>query len=104
MVVLETGPELLTGSTRVKAGTVTKLALNTITTVAFAQLGKVRGNLMIDLRATNDKLHDRAIRILVALFPQLSREDAARELAADDGVLRATVERLERSNDQGGSA
>lgn len=101
MVVLETGPELLTGSTRLKAGSVTKLALNTITTVAFAQLGKVRGNLMIDLRATNDKLHDRAIRILMTLFTTLTREDAARELAADDGVLRATVERLEGSCSQG---
>lgn len=101
MVVLETGPELLTGSTRLKAGSVTKLALNTITTVAFAQLGKVRGNLMIDLRATNDKLHDRAIRILMQCFPELSRVDAARELAADEGMLRATVERLERSRAEG---
>ena len=99
MVVLATGPELLTGSTRLKAGSVTKLALNTITTAAFARLGKIRGNLMIDLRATNDKLHDRAIRILLALFPGLSREEAARELAVDGGVLRATVERLERPAD-----
>lgn len=95
LVVLDTGAELLAGSTRLKAGSVTKLALNTITTVAFARLGKVRGNLMIDLRATNDKLHDRAIRILMRLFPGLDRAEAARELAHDDGVLRATVERLE---------
>ena len=97
LIILETGPELLTGSTRLKAGSATKLALNMITTVAFAQLGKVRGNLMIDLRATNDKLHDRAIRILTTLFPGLSRETAAQELAADGGVLRTTVERLEGS-------
>jgi N-acetylmuramic acid 6-phosphate etherase len=95
LVVLDTGPELLAGSTRLKAGSVTKLALNTITTVAFARLGKVRGNLMIDVRATNDKLHDRAIRILMHLFPELERAEAARELALDHGVLRATVERLE---------
>ena len=94
LVVLETGPELLTGSTRLKAGSVTKLALNTITTIAFAQLGKVRGGLMIDVRATNDKLHDRAIRILTTLFPELSRSDAARLLAGHDGDLRATVESL----------
>ena len=67
LVVLETGPELLTGSTRLKAGSVTKLALNTITTIAYAQLGKVQGGLMIDVRATNQKLHDRAIRILLTL-------------------------------------
>ena len=95
LLLLETGPELLTGSTRLKAGSVTKLALNAITTIAFAQLGKVRGNLMIDLRATNDKLHDRAIRILMALFPEFAREAAADELAHDKGDLRATVERLE---------
>ena len=98
LIVLETGPELLTGSTRLKAGSVTKLALNTITTVAFSQLGKVRGGLMIDMRATNDKLHDRAIRILLRLFPGLSREEAARGLQESNLDLRATIERMERSS------
>ena len=92
LVVLETGPELLTGSTRLKAGSVTKLALNTITTIAFAQLGKVRGGLMIDVRASNEKLHDRAIRILMTLFPELSRSEAAEHLSRHDGELRAAVE------------
>ena len=98
LIVLETGPELLTGSTRLKAGSVTKLALNTITTVAFSQLGKVRGGLMIDMRATNDKLHDRAIRILLRLFPGLSREEAAKGLQESNLDLRATIERMERSS------
>ena len=97
LVVLETGPELLTGSTRLKAGSVTKLALNTITTIAFAQLGKVRGGLMIDMRATNDKLFDRAIRILLRLFPELSREEVAGSLRESNLDLRATIERMERS-------
>lgn len=97
LIVLETGPELLTGSTRLKAGSVTKLALNTITTVAFAQLGKVRSGLMIDMRATNTKLFDRAIRILRRLFPGLSREDAASSLRKANLDLRATIEMLERS-------
>lgn len=97
LLVLETGPELLTGSTRLKAGSVTKLALNTITTIAFARLGKVRGNLMIDIRATNEKLHDRALRILGTLFPKLSREEAANRLFESEGDLRATIETLERS-------
>jgi N-acetylmuramic acid 6-phosphate etherase len=61
-----TGPEVLTGSTRMKAGTATKLILNTITTAAMIRLGKVYGNLMVDLRATNDKLRDRAQRIVMA--------------------------------------
>ena len=98
LIVLETGAELLAGSTRLKAGSVTKLALNTITTVAFSQLGKVRGGLMIDMRATNAKLFDRAIRILLRLFPELTRQEAARHLRDSNLDLRATIERMERSS------
>src|SRR3954464_5570901 len=61
------GPGVLTGSTRLKAGTATKLVLNTITTVAMVQLGKVYENLMVDLRATNAKLRDRGARIVATL-------------------------------------
>ena len=64
LIVLATGPEVLTGSTRMKAGTATKLALNTISTTIMVQSGRVFGNLMVDLRATNAKLRDRAARIL----------------------------------------
>lgn len=72
------GPEVVTGSTRMKAGTATKLVLNTITTGAMIRLGKVFGNLMVDLRATNQKLRDRSERILMELC-DLDR-DAARAL------------------------
>ena len=58
------GPEILTGSTRLKAGTATKLVLNIFTTLAMVRLGKVLGNLMIDVKATNTKLRDRAVRIV----------------------------------------
>ena len=58
------GPELLTGSTRLKAGTATKLLLNIFTTLAMVRLGKVRSNLMIDVKPSNAKLRDRAIRIV----------------------------------------
>lgn len=61
---LLTGPELLAGSTRLKAGTATKMALNIISTGVMVRLGKVYGNRMIDVAVTNDKLYDRAIRIL----------------------------------------
>jgi len=61
-IVLETGAEILTGSTRLKAGTATKIALNAITTAMFVRLGKTYGNLMVDVAATNDKLVDRAAR------------------------------------------
>lgn len=60
-----TGPEVVTGSTRMKAGTATKLVLNTITTASMVLLGKTYENLMIDLQATCDKLRDRALRIMV---------------------------------------
>src|SRR5204862_5675387 len=56
------GPEILTGSTRLKAGTATKLVLNTLTTLAMVQLGKVSSNLMVDVVPTNAKLRDRATR------------------------------------------
>lgn len=95
LLVLDTGPEPLTGSTRMAAGTATKIALNTLTTTVFTRLGKVRGNRMIDLRATNDKLHDRCLRMLCELFPTLTREDAHAELRAADGFLRRAVEHLE---------
>ncbi len=70
------GPEVLAGSTRLKAGTVTKLALNILSTGTMVQLGKVYGNRMVDVAVTNKKLHDRALRILCDLT-DLSREDAA---------------------------
>ncbi|MGK7910284.1 MAG: N-acetylmuramic acid 6-phosphate etherase [Synechococcus sp.] len=61
------GPEVLTGSTRMKAGTATKLVLNTLSTGVMVKLGKVYGNLMVDVAVTNDKLHDRAVRIVAHL-------------------------------------
>ncbi|MBR8832646.1 MAG: N-acetylmuramic acid 6-phosphate etherase [Stigonema ocellatum SAG 48.90 = DSM 106950] len=70
---LLTGPEVLAGSTRLKAGTATKLALNILSTGVMVQLGKVYGNRMVDVAVTNDKLRDRALRILQDLTA-LSRE------------------------------
>ncbi|XGV95485.1 MAG: N-acetylmuramic acid 6-phosphate etherase [Leptolyngbya sp. BL-A-14] len=69
------GPEILAGSTRLKAGTATKLALNILSTGVMVQLGKVYGNRMVDVAVTNKKLHDRALRILQDLT-DLSREAA----------------------------
>jgi N-acetylmuramic acid 6-phosphate etherase len=64
-IVVLVGPEVVTGSTRMKAGTATKLVLNTLTTAAMIRLGKTYGNLMVDLRAWNDKLIDRSERIVM---------------------------------------
>jgi N-acetylmuramic acid 6-phosphate etherase len=90
-IVPITGPEVVTGSTRMKAGTATKLVLNMITTGAMIRLGKTYGNLMVDLRATNNKLKDRSERIVIEVCG-VSR-DEARELldAADKSVKTAIV-------------
>lgn len=85
-VFLDTGPELLAGSTRLKAGTAQKIALNTISTGAMALCGKVRGGRMTHLRPTNSKLRDRAVRIVSAEL-QISHEEAARRLESADWRL-----------------
>lgn len=72
---LVVGPEILAGSTRLKAGTVTKMALNILSTGVMVQLGKVYGNRMVDVAVTNKKLHDRALRIIQDLT-DLSRDEA----------------------------
>jgi N-acetylmuramic acid 6-phosphate etherase len=89
------GPEVITGSTRMKAGTATKLVLNTITTGAMIRLGKTYGNLMVDLRATNAKLVSRSERI-VAEVGGVSREEARRALDAADGVVKVAIVMLAR--------
>jgi N-acetylmuramic acid 6-phosphate etherase len=85
-----TGPEVITGSTRLKAGTATKLVLNTISTLAMVRLGKVYENLMVDLRATNSKLRDRAIRIVCTLTG-VDRATAAELLDRADGHVKVAV-------------
>ena len=84
------GPEVITGSTRMKAGTATKLVLNTLTTGAMIKLGKVYGNLMVDLKATNEKLRDRSLRIVMEMT-NLSRSGARRLLGRAQGKVKAAV-------------
>jgi N-acetylmuramic acid 6-phosphate etherase len=90
-VLLEVGPEVLSGSTRLKAGTATKMALNMLSTAVMVRLGKTFGNLMVDLTPTCEKLVHRSIGIL-AKSTQLSRDEAQALLESADGDLRvATV-------------
>lgn len=89
------GPEVVTGSTRMKAGTATKLVLNTLTTGAMVRLGKTYGNLMVDLRAWNAKLTDRSERILMETAG-LTRADAARALQAADGRVKTAIVMVRR--------
>ncbi|GAA4254557.1 N-acetylmuramic acid 6-phosphate etherase [Dactylosporangium darangshiense] len=112
------GPELVAGSTRLKAGTAQKLVLNMISTIAMVRLGKTYGNLMVDLRVTNAKLRDRAVGMIeritgasraaaeaaldaadldvktaiVIIDRQSTVDDAVRRLAAHDGRLREVLE------------
>jgi N-acetylmuramic acid 6-phosphate etherase len=116
-IVADTGPEILSGSTRLKAGTAQKLVLNTISTLAMVQLGRTYGDLMVDVQTTNDKLVARARDIvvaatgvddttaermletaggrakvaIVALLADLDVEEATRRLDAADGHVRNAV-------------
>src|SRR5437016_5525657 len=90
---LAVGPEILTGSTRLKAGTATKVALNIISTGAMVALGKVRGNLMIDLHTSSTKLRDRAVR-LVADLANCDYNSARERLEAGGWNLRAVVNQI----------
>lgn len=85
-----TGPEVVTGSTRLKAGTATKLVLNTITTGAMIRIGKTYGNLMVDLRAMSRKLVDRGERILIEVCG-VTREDARALIAAAGGSVKTAI-------------
>ena len=113
------GPEVLTGSTRLKAGTAQKMVLNMISTAVMVRLGKVYQNLMVDMRPTNRKLQDRAVRIvqaaagceakraeaalaaadfeiktaIVMLHGDLSAAEARRVLAAAGGFVRKAIDR-----------
>ncbi|MER5379638.1 N-acetylmuramic acid 6-phosphate etherase [Streptomyces sp. NBC_00647] len=84
------GPELLTGSTRLKSGTAQKLVLNMLSTITMIRLGKTYGNLMVDVRASNEKLRARSRRI-VALATGASDEEIERALAATDGEVKNAI-------------
>jgi len=116
-ITVPVGPEVVTGSTRLKSGTATKLVLNLLTTGAMIRIGKTYGNLMVDLQVRNQKLADRGERIvmevagvdrdaaraaldaaagsvrtaIVMLRLQVARDDAERRIAAAEGRLRAIL-------------
>ena len=89
-IVPVTGPEVVTGSTRMKAGTATKLVLNTITTGAMIRIGKTFGNLMVDVKATNVKLTDRAERIVMEVCA-MERESARTLLERAGGQVKRAI-------------
>ncbi len=89
-IVAATGPEVLAGSTRLKAGTATKLVLNTLTTAAMTGLGRVYGNRMVDLQPRSAKLRERALR-LIAEVAGVSRERALRAFEASGGRVKVAI-------------
>jgi N-acetylmuramic acid 6-phosphate etherase len=90
VIAVRVGPEVITGSTRLKAGTATKLVLNTITTGAMIRLGKAYGNLMVDLVALSVKLRDRGERIVMEACA-VSRDDARRAIEQAGGRVKVAV-------------
>jgi N-acetylmuramic acid 6-phosphate etherase len=95
LITVLTGPEVLTGSTRMKAGTATKLVLNTLSTGAMVRIGKTYGNLMVDLTATNVKLVDRAERIVMEIAG-VDRGAARTALDAAGGSVKVAIVALRR--------
>ena len=94
-IVPETGPEVVTGSTRMKAGTATKLVLNILSTIAMVRLGRVRDNLMVHVQATNDKLRARAVRLVRALTGG-SEAEAQAALEKNKWRVTAAAEAMSR--------
>jgi N-acetylmuramic acid 6-phosphate etherase len=90
-IVVEVGPEVIAGSSRMKAGTATKLVLNMLSTTAMVKIGRTRDDLMVDLRPTNEKLRQRAIR-LVEQEAHVSAEEAQRRLDTWGWHVRAAIE------------
>lgn len=90
LILARTGPELVAGSTRLKAGTATKLILNALTTAAFVSLGKVYRGRMVDVRPANSKLQARAAR-MVAELTELPAEEARKLLEAAEGSVKVAL-------------
>ncbi len=88
------GPEFVTGSTRMKAGTAQKLVLNMISTTTMIQLGRVKGNKMVDMQLTNDKLFDRGVRMIMDEL-NVSEKEADR-LLKEFGSVRAAIEQSKK--------
>lgn len=90
LIILDVGSEIITGSTRMKSGTATKMALNMISTTTMIRLGKVYGNLMVDLQVVNNKLVDRGSRIIQKLTG-LSYEESKKMLNRANGSVKTAI-------------
>lgn len=91
------GPEFVTGSTRMKSGTAQKMILNMITTAAMIKMGRVKGNKMVDMQLTNEKLVERGVRMIVEEIPSLTT-DQAKELLLSHRSARKAIESYHKEN------
>jgi N-acetylmuramic acid 6-phosphate etherase len=89
-IVVDVGPEVISGSTRMKAGTAQKLVLNAISTVTMVKLGKTFGNLMVDVQPSNEKLRARA-RTAVAIATAASEDEVSEAISAADGDTKVAI-------------
>ncbi len=96
IISVDVGPEIITGSTRMKAGTATKLILNMISTTAMVKMGKVYGNLMVDLQVVNEKLRDRGTRIIEKLS-DLNYKEAGKILKESGGSVKTALVMMNKS-------
>ena len=96
IITVDLGPEIITGSTRMKAGTATKLILNMISTTTMVKMGKVYGNLMVDLQVVNEKLRDRGIRIIEKLT-DLNYKEAGKVLKDSGGSVKTALIMVNKS-------
>ena len=92
-IVVEVGPEFVTGSTRMKSGTAQKLVLNMISTTLMVRLGKVKGNKMVNMQLSNQKLVNRGIRMIMEEIPSINEETAKRMLEKH-GSVKAVIENV----------
>jgi len=96
VISVDLGPEIITGSTRMKAGTATKLILNMISTTTMVKMGKVYGNLMVDLQVSNEKLRDRGTRIIEQLT-NLNYKEASQVLRDSGGSVKTALVMVRKS-------
>ena len=98
-IEVETGPEALSGSTRLKAGTAQKLVLNILSTATMVKQGKTYSNLMVDVNATNKKLHARCVNILREIFPEREEAELSQALGKSNGSVKLAAVMLKRGVD-----
>jgi N-acetylmuramic acid 6-phosphate etherase len=96
-IEVEVGPEFITGSTRMKSGTAQKMVLNMISTSAMVKLGRIKGNKMVNMQLTNQKLFDRGVKMILEELPLLEKEKAA-SLLSTHGSVKKVIDAVKKGS------